>query len=101
MLFQGQFSTKWRKGEKRENKFVFIGRNIPKERLEAEFAQTYAPAELRFAVGKQVFANVGEFKSGHVIKHWDDGNAYRVHVEGHGDVWAPIDDDEFICAKKP
>ena len=50
MLFQGNFTSKWKAKEKRQNKFVFIGRNLPIARLEAEFKDLYVK-ELRFPVG--------------------------------------------------
>ena len=118
MLFDGKFSTLWKPGEKRQNKFVFIGtqftcftgtkvqtlthkalrllgRNLPVERLEKEFKECEAK-ELRFDIGTRVLANVGTWKAGTVIRHWDDGNAYRVDVDGVGNVWARFDDDDLI-----
>jgi hypothetical protein len=99
MLFQGKFTSKWKKNEKRENKFVFIGRNLPGARLEKEFL-ALAATELRFAVGTKVMAQVDKFRLGTVIKHWDDGNAYRIRLDGGGqEVWAPVDIDSYIKAK--
>ena len=103
MLFQGRYTNEWKAGEKRENKFVFIGRNLPVERLKAEFDKLYA-GELRFAVGTKVLANVGRYKPAHVIKQWDEGNAYRLKLEkpprdgSDGEVWAMIDEDEYVKA---
>ena len=79
MLFQGNFTSKWKAKEKRQNKFVFIGRNLPIARLEAEFKDLYVK-ELRFPVGAAVRANVGKFKDATVVKHWDEGNAYRLRL---------------------
>ena len=99
MLFQGKFTSKWKKNEKRENKFVFIGRNLPGARLEKEFL-ALAATELRFAVGTKVMAQVDKFRLGTVIKHWDDGNAYRIRLDGGGqEVWAPVDIDSYVKAK--
>ena len=95
MLFQRNFTTKWKADEKRQNKFVFIGRDLPIERLETEFQGLYAK-ELRFPVGATVQANVGTFKTATVIKHWDDGNAYRLRLADGEEVWAPVDEDDFI-----
>ncbi len=96
MLFQGKFTNKWKKGEKRENKFVFIGRNLPGAKLEKEFLALTA-TELRFAVGAKVMASVDKFRLGTVIKHWDEGNAYRIRLDGGGqEVWAPVDIDSYI-----
>ena len=95
MLFQGNFTSKWKAKEKRQNKFVFIGRNLPIARLEAEFKDLYVK-ELRFPVGAAVRANVGKFKAATVVKHWDEGNAYRLRLSNGEEVWAPVDEDEFI-----
>jgi len=59
MLFQGSFTTKCKAAEKRQNKFVFIGRNLPKERLEKEFADLYAKKP-RFPVGGSRACQRGE-----------------------------------------
>ena len=74
---------------------AYLGRNLPVERLEKEFKECEAK-ELRFAIGTRVLANVGTWKAGTVIRHWDDGNAYRVDVDGVGNVWARFDDDDLI-----
>jgi len=95
MLFDGRFTTLWKPGEKRINKFVFIGRDLPTQRLEKEFNDCEAKA-LRFAIGERVLANVGAFRPGTVLKHWDEGNAYRVDVDDYANVFARIDDDVFI-----
>ena len=106
MLFQGRFTNEWRAGEKRENKFVFIGRNLPTERLQTEFDQLYARGELRFPVGTRVLANVGEFVPATVIKHWDEGYAYRLQLDtpknadGDDEVWG-LDEDDYVKALAP
>ncbi len=110
MLFDGRYASKWEAAEKRENKFVFIGRNLPVERLKAEFEQLYAK-ELRFPVGTKVLAAyAGGYKPAHVIKHWDEGNAYRLKLENTpkrsrdgsgGEVWAPMDEDGYVKAFSP
>ena len=55
---------------------------------------------LRFKVGTIVEANVGEFKRGKVITHWDDGNAYHIEIQDKEktNVWAPIDLDQYVRA---
>ncbi len=103
MLFSGLFSeevAKWRKGEKRECRFVFIGRDLDHEALEAGLMECKAE-DLRFDVGDMVYANIGEFKEGKVIKCWDQGNPYRVEIQDNdkSNVWVPIDSDEFVRAK--
>ena len=96
MLFSGNLMGAWKKGEKRQNKFVFIGRNLPKERIEAEFAELYAKP-LRFEVGAKVLAKKNTFVPATVLKHWDECNAYRLELDnGGGQVWAPIDEDDYI-----
>jgi hypothetical protein len=112
MIFQGRYTSEWAE-EKRGNKFVFIGRNLPVERLQAEFSKIYA-GELRFPVGALVLANVGKYVPARVIKHWDEGNPYRLKLElpenggekrgshQNGDeVWGSIDEDDFVKAFAP
>jgi G3E family GTPase len=97
MLFSGGFTTNWGKDEPRRNRFVFIGRNLPSKKITDEFASCEAKP-LRFAVGARVLAQVGKYRPGTVVKQWDEGNAYRINVDGHGEVWAPTDEDEYIKA---
>jgi G3E family GTPase len=97
MLFEGGFTTAWGAGEPRRSRFVFIGRNLPKEAILAGFASCKAGA-LRFAVGARVLANVGTYKPGTVLRQWHEGNAYQINVDGYGKVWAPVDDDAFVKA---
>ena len=66
MLFSGTFSEEvapWRKGEKRECRFVFIGKDLDHKALEQGFLDCKAE-DLRFNVGDRVYANVGEFAEG-------------------------------------
>ena len=37
MVFEGKPAIKWKDGEVRENKMIFIGRNLNKEALEKGF----------------------------------------------------------------
>ena len=103
MLFSGVFSEEvapWRKGEKRECRFVFIGRDLDHEALEAGLMDCKAE-ELRFNVGDTVYANIGQFSEGKILKCWDQGNPYRVEIQNEekSNVWVPIDNDEFVRAK--
>ncbi len=103
MLFSGFFSEEvapWRKGEKRECRFVFIGRDLDHEALEAGLMECKAE-ELRFSVGDTVLANIGEFSEGRILKCWDQGNPYRVEIQDKekSNVWVPIDSDEFVRVK--
>ena len=100
MLFSGFFSdevTPWRKGEKRECRFVFIGRDLDHDALEAGLMACKAE-ELRFNVGDTVLANIGEFAEGKILKCWDQGNPYRVEIQNQerSNVWVPIDNDEYV-----
>mmetsp|Transcript_1629 Transcript_1629/g.3547 ORF Transcript_1629/g.3547 Transcript_1629/m.3547 type:complete len:388 (-) Transcript_1629:328-1491(-) len=100
MLFASKFSTtKWKKDEVRECRFVFIGRNLDKKVLEEGFMRCKVTKELRFKVGDAVQCNVAEgFTKGKVIKLWDDGNCYRIRLVTGTECWAPIDDERFIKA---
>ena len=73
MLFGGGFSSEvapWKEGETRECRFVFIGRNLDHEELQQGLMDCKAE-ELRFNVGDTVFANIGEFTEGRILKCWD------------------------------
>merc|ERR1711915_775449 len=70
MLFDGSFAGKWKAGEKRESRFVFIGKNLDIEFLKAGFEACRVSDKLRFEVGQVIEANVGEFKRGKVLKQW-------------------------------
>jgi hypothetical protein len=95
MLFQGTFTTPWVDGEERCSKFVFIGRNLLKERMVDEFNKCET-LPLRFEVGPSVRANVGKFKKGTVVKQWDEGNAYRIRLSDGTNVFAPVDHDDYV-----
>ena len=68
------------KDEKRECTFVFIGRDLDHEALEAGFMECKAE-ELRFKEGDMIYANIGEFTKGKILKCWDEGNPYRVEIQ--------------------
>ena len=100
MLFGGKFSEEiglWKDGEKRECRFVFIGRDLDHGALESGLMECLAE-DLRFNVGDTVYANIGEFTEGKILKCWDEGNPYRVEIQNDekSNVWVPIDDDEFV-----
>jgi len=101
MLFSGNFgNVRWRRNEKRESRFVFIGKNLDKDFYRQGFMACKA-GNLRFKVGDIVEANIGKFTLGKVIRQWDEGNAYRVEIQDRErtNVWAPIDIDAYI--RKP
>jgi G3E family GTPase len=100
MLFGGDFNQEiglWKDNEKRECRFVFIGRNLDHAALEAGLMECKAE-ELRFEAGDMVRANIGEFTKGKILKCWDQGNPYRVEIqdEDRTNVWVPIDSDDYV-----
>ncbi|RJU97619.1 MAG: GTP-binding protein [Candidatus Poseidoniales archaeon] len=102
MLFSGQFSEEiglWKEGEPRECRFVFIGRDLDHKALE-EGLMACKAEKLRFNVGDTVYANIGEFTKGRILKCWDQGNPYRVEIQNEekSNVWVPIDDDRYVRA---
>ena len=103
MLFSGDFSNEiglWKDGETRECRFVFIGKNLDHQALLDGLMECRAE-DLRFNVGDTVYANIGEFTEGRILKTWDQGNPYRVEIqnEGKSNVWVPIDTDQFVRHK--
>lgn len=103
MLFSGDFSKEiglWKEGETRECRFVFIGRNLDHKALQEGLMDCIAE-DLRFNVGDKVYANIGEFTEGRILKCWDQGNPYRVEIqnENKSNVWVPIDSDQFVRRK--
>ena len=100
MLFGGDFSREiglWKDGDDRECRFVFIGRDLDHQELEAGLLECKAE-ELRFGVGDIVYANIGEFTKGKILKCWDQGNPYRVEIQNdeRTNVWVPIDNDNYV-----
>ena len=100
MLFGGDFSREiglWKDGDDRECRFVFIGRDLDHQELEAGLLECKAE-ELRFGVGDIVYANIGEFTKGKILKCWDQGNPYRVEIQNYErtNVWVPIDNDNYV-----
>ena len=100
MLFGGGFSSEvapWKEGETRECRFVFIGRDLDHEELQKGLMDCKAE-ELRFNVGDTVYANIGEFTEGRILKCWDEGNPYRVEIqnEERSNVWVPIDSNDYV-----
>lgn len=97
MLFDGNFMGEWEvPDEQRVSKFVFIGKNLDRQKLEEGFKGCIA-APLRFAVGDKVEARVkGGFRPGAVIKQWDQGNPYRIRLDNGTEVFGPLDDDRVV-----
>ncbi|CAJ1950275.1 unnamed protein product [Cylindrotheca closterium] len=101
MLFTGGYSDiKWKADEKRESRFVFIGKHLDHELYKLGFEACRVDQPLRFAVGSLVEANVGGYVKAKVLKQWDDGNAYRLEIQNKEktNVWAPVDIDNYIRA---
>ena len=57
--------------------------------------------ELRFNVGDTVYANIGKFAKGRILKTWDQGNPYRVEIQNEkkSNFWVPIDSDQYVRDK--
>ena len=102
MLFGGDYSREiglWKEGETRECRFVFIGRDLDHDALQKGLMECQAE-ELRFNLGDTVYANIGEFTEGRIVKLWDQGNPYRVEFQNDekSNVWVPIDIDDYVRA---
>lgn len=101
MLFSGGYSeAKWKPDEKRESRFVFIGKHLDHEFYKVGFEACRVDRPLRFPVGTMVEANTGKFVEAKVVAHWDEGNAYRLEVQNRKktNIWAPVDIDVYIRA---
>jgi hypothetical protein len=102
MLFGGTFAEEtWTVPEgERENLFCFIGKNLDRASLTENFMGCVVDDKpLRFDVGAVVRCRrANGWEKGEVIKHWDEGNAYRVrlHDKKSTEIWAPWDGDEVI-----
>ena len=100
MLFNGAYTEEiglWKEGEDRECRFVFIGRDLDHDALQEGLMNCKAE-KLRFKRGDTVYANIGTFAKGKVLKCWDEGNPYRVEIQNKEktNVWVPIDSDTYI-----
>jgi len=105
MLFNGEFFGEWGENEKRESRFCFIGKNLDHKLLKDGFiACTFDKKKdkLRFKIGDMVEANTGKYTAGKVIAVWDEGNAYRIELDDGNktNVWAPVDIDAYVRARK-
>lgn len=112
MLFNGNFTEPWGKGEKRDSRLVFIGKDLDKDQLTRDFAACAATPEnlakkvekLRFPVGEKVQCNCGQWCDGEVVAHLyrDEGMPpgmvapYQVKLDSGGLIFAPVDVDEVI-----
>lgn len=101
MLFSGGFSPiEWEEGEKRESRFVFIGRNLDvKELTDKVMACKVKDEPLRFAVGDAVEARCDTgWEPGKVIRVWDNGNPYKIQLDNGICVWGPMDKAVYVRA---
>lgn len=102
MLKNQNFTKPWKAGEARENRMIFIGRNMQERRQElTEGFMACIAQPLRFEVGTRIRARTGQgdengYEKGTVLKQWDEMRAYRIKTDCGNEVWAPIDHDSFI-----
>lgn len=101
MIFTGCFRGLWDEGEKRESRFVFIGKNLDKKSLIDGFLKCKIDAELRFKAGTKVLAS-GEkgWEPGTIFKLWDGGMPYSIKCKNRelGLMWCPFDVAEYVKA---
>ena len=71
IFYRGFDNTTWKAREKRENRFVFIGKNLDPEFYKTGFLVCREDKPLRFPVGTKVMANIADFTPAIVLKHWD------------------------------
>ena len=100
MLFAGGFSSiAWKPNEKRECRFVFIGRNLDKKAL-IEGVQACKAHSLRFSVGDLVWAKpdmeAPDWTPGTVWKQWDEGQPYVIELVDSEKVYVALDDERMI-----
>merc|ERR1711879_819674 len=105
MLFSGDFlpeGGEWKDDEKRECRFVFIGKQVKQKHAEAlkeGFLACEAEQSLRFNVGDTVQCRAaGGWQEAKVLKQWDNGNPYRLEIQDANktNVWGPMDHDRFV-----
>eukprot|EP00801_Mesodinium_rubrum_P004252 Mrub_04254.p1 GENE.Mrub_04254~~Mrub_04254.p1 ORF type:complete len:415 (+),score=115.62 Mrub_04254:22-1245(+) len=104
MIFSGGFSddVEYKDNEERESRFVFIGRNLDKNMLIKGFEECVSEGDnLRFKIGDKVWANIGKWKEGTIIKLWDEGQPYRIRLNDNAktEVFASIDSDVMVKAR--
>jgi len=99
MIYKGQFQGRWG-SEKRESRFVFIGKNLDKQALIDGFLKCKIDAELRFKVGDKVLASSDKgWEPGTITQVWDDDVPYVIQKkDGDGCLMCPFDVDEFCKA---
>jgi G3E family GTPase len=112
-LFSGDFDQAWSGDEVRESRFLFIGKNLNRETLEAGLRACVVTPEfdevksktLRFAIGERVKCNTHSgWKKGKVVAHqyrdeyMDPGVVapYQVKLANGELIYAPVDCDDLI-----
>merc|ERR1712167_116663 len=114
MIFNGNFTEAWEPGEPRENKLVFIGKNLVAAELRAAFEACIATDEiiakktkmLRFAIGDKVECKTGadSWSAGTIVElmYRDDGMPpgmcapYQVKLSEGDLIYAPADEEDLI-----
>lgn len=103
MLYKGSFKQEWKDDERRECRFVFIGKHLDKEQLIQGFRNCHLD-KLRFQVGDKVMARIGDeteenggWARGTVDTHWENDNPYAIDIPDKGcRVYAPEDMEEWV-----
>merc|ERR1712216_272342 len=113
MIFNGDFDDPWGPDEKRQNKLVFIGKNLDHEGLKAEFKKCLVTPEqqakklksLRFAVGDKVQCNTEKgWLPGSIVAvmyradYMQPGMVapYQIKLDGGDLIFAPADSNNCI-----
>ena len=114
MLFNGQFRGTWADDEKRENRFVFIGKNLDKPTIAKGFTALINDADLRFTLDDKVYVKLGEpgdgdedddnnsgkpWVAGEIVGMWANGLPYEVMLHDGRIVYPPFDNDLYIVAR--
>jgi len=100
MIHTGRFQGLWG-SEKRETRFVFIGKNLDKQGLIDGFLKCKIDAELRFPIGTKVLCcSEDGWEPGTIVKQWDGGMPYVIKLKdlSKGLMWCQFDIDEFCKA---
>jgi len=103
MIFDGEFRGIWGETEKRESRFVFIGKNLDHAGLLDGFHKCKIGTALRFKRGSMVLASAEEgWEPGTIYKTWDGGYPYSIQLKKRqkGLMWCPFDVDEFVKEAK-
>jgi G3E family GTPase len=101
LMAAGFGDAKWKKGESRECRLVFIGRNLDRKELERGVLACKAEETLRFKKGDLVEARVDGWQRGTVLSTWNEGNPYRIELDDAAgtNVWGPEDNDNYVRAR--